>query len=107
MRVLLIEDDAGTARSIELMLKATGFNVYRSEFGEEGIDLGKVYHYCQATSGIGPRIASPKMLPDNFPVVVGAAPPNQLGGVHGGEDQHARETRGRIGGCGALPSGRS
>src|SRR6266513_728087 len=45
MRVLLIEDDAGTARSIELMLKTTGFNVYRSEFGEEGIDLGKVYDY--------------------------------------------------------------
>jgi two-component system, cell cycle response regulator CtrA len=45
MRVLLIEDDAGTARSIELMLKATGFNVYRSELGEEGIDLGKVYDY--------------------------------------------------------------
>jgi two-component system cell cycle response regulator CtrA len=45
MRVLLIEDDAGTARSIELMLKATGLNVYRSELGEEGIDLGKVYDY--------------------------------------------------------------
>jgi hypothetical protein len=29
------------------------------------------------------------MLPDNFPVLGGAAPPNQVGGVHGGEDQYA------------------
>jgi hypothetical protein len=33
------------------------------------------------------------MLPDKFLVVVGASPLNQLGVVHGGEDQHARETR--------------
>src|SRR6266478_7644874 len=45
MRVLLIEDDSGTARSIELMLKSAGFNIYMSALGEEGIDLGKVYDY--------------------------------------------------------------
>jgi two-component system, cell cycle response regulator CtrA len=45
MRVLLIEDDAGTAKSIELMLKTESFNVYTTELGEEGIDLGKVYEY--------------------------------------------------------------
>jgi two-component system, cell cycle response regulator CtrA len=45
MRVLLIEDDAGTAKSIELMLKAESFNVYTTELGEEGVDLGKVYEY--------------------------------------------------------------
>jgi two-component system cell cycle response regulator CtrA len=45
MRVLLIEDDAGTAKSIELMLKTESFNVYMTELGEEGIDLGKVYEY--------------------------------------------------------------
>jgi two-component system, cell cycle response regulator CtrA len=45
MRVLLIEDDAGTAKSIELMLKTEAFNVYTTELGEEGIDLGKVYEY--------------------------------------------------------------
>jgi len=41
MRVLLIEDDNATAQSVELMLKTEEFNVYRTEYGEEGIDLGK------------------------------------------------------------------
>ncbi|MFN3400335.1 MAG: response regulator, partial [Ferrovibrio sp.] len=45
MRVLLIEDDASMAKSIELMLSAEGFNVYRTEYGEEGLDLGKLYDY--------------------------------------------------------------
>ena len=45
MRVLLIEDDSATAQSIELMLKSEDFNVYRTEFGEEGVDLGKLYDY--------------------------------------------------------------
>ena len=45
MRVLLIEDDSATAQSIELMLKSEGFNVYITDLGEEGIDLGKIYDY--------------------------------------------------------------
>jgi two-component system cell cycle response regulator CtrA len=45
MRVLLIEDDSATARSIELMLKSAGFNVYTTDLGEDGIDLGKLYDY--------------------------------------------------------------
>ena len=45
MRVLLIEDDNATARSIELMLKSESFNVYTTELGEEGVDLGKVYDH--------------------------------------------------------------
>ena len=45
MRVLLIEDDNSVARSIELMLKAAGFNIYTTDLGEEGVDLGKVYEY--------------------------------------------------------------
>ncbi|MGA1341718.1 MAG: response regulator transcription factor CtrA [Hyphomonas sp.] len=45
MRVLLIEDDRALARSIELMLKAAGFNVYMTDLGEDGVDLGKVYEY--------------------------------------------------------------
>ncbi len=43
MRVLLIEDDAAEARGIELNLKAEGFNVYSTDLGEEGVNLGKVY----------------------------------------------------------------
>lgn len=45
MRVLLIEDDTATARSIELMLKAEGMNVYTTDSGEEGLNLGKLYDY--------------------------------------------------------------
>ena len=45
MRVLLIEDDTATAQSIELMLKSEGFNVYTTDLGEEGVDLGKLYDY--------------------------------------------------------------
>jgi two-component system, cell cycle response regulator CtrA len=45
MRVLLIEDDSATAQSIELMLKSEGFNVYTTDLGEEGVDLGKLYDY--------------------------------------------------------------
>src|ERR1700674_5044436 len=45
MRVLLIEDDGATAQSIELMLKSEGFNVYTTDLGEEGVDLGKLYDY--------------------------------------------------------------
>ena len=45
MRVLLIEDDRAMARSIELMLRSEGFNVYTTDLGEEGVDLGKLYDY--------------------------------------------------------------
>jgi two-component system cell cycle response regulator CtrA len=45
MRILLVEDDSGTAQSIQLMLKIEGMNVYTTDLGEEGVDLGKVYDY--------------------------------------------------------------
>jgi two-component system cell cycle response regulator CtrA len=45
MRVLLVEDDSATSQSIELMLKSEKFNVYTTELGEEGVDLGKLYDY--------------------------------------------------------------
>ena len=45
MRVLLVEDDAATAQGIEMMLKGEGYNVYTTDLGEEGLDLGKLYDY--------------------------------------------------------------
>ncbi len=45
MRVLLIEDDPSTSRSIELMLAKANLNVYATDLGEEGIDLAKIYDY--------------------------------------------------------------
>jgi two-component system cell cycle response regulator CtrA len=45
MRVLLIEDDRATAQSIELMLRSSTINIFTTDLGEEGIDLGKIYDY--------------------------------------------------------------
>ena len=45
MRILLIEDDPTTAKSIEMMLMSEGFNVYCTDLGEEGLDLGRLYDY--------------------------------------------------------------
>jgi two-component system cell cycle response regulator CtrA len=45
MRILLIEDDSATAQSIQLMLESEGFNVYTTDLGEEGVDLGRMYDY--------------------------------------------------------------
>ncbi|AOH84615.1 two-component system response regulator [Sphingomonas panacis] len=45
MRVLLIEDEPTTAKAVDLMLSAEGFNVYTTDLGEEGVDLAKLYDY--------------------------------------------------------------
>ncbi len=45
MRVLLVEDDSSTAKSIELMLKSEGYVVDNTDLGEDGLDLGKIYDY--------------------------------------------------------------
>ena len=45
MRILLIEDDPATSKSIELMLGHANFNVYTTDLGKEGIDLAKLYDY--------------------------------------------------------------
>ena len=45
MRILLIEDDPATSKSIELMLGHANFNVYTTDLGEEGIDSAKLYDY--------------------------------------------------------------
>jgi two-component system, cell cycle response regulator CtrA len=45
MRVLLVEDDPTTSKSIEMMLANANLNVYATDLGEEGIDLAKLYDY--------------------------------------------------------------
>ncbi|SNS56141.1 response regulator transcription factor CtrA [Antarctobacter heliothermus] len=45
MRILLVEDDPTTSKSIELMLSHANLNVYSTDMGEEGIDLAKLYDY--------------------------------------------------------------
>ena len=45
MRVLLVEDDTSTAKSIELMLKSEGYIVDITDLGEDGLEIGKIYDY--------------------------------------------------------------
>ncbi|MBL8834293.1 MAG: response regulator transcription factor [Rhodospirillales bacterium] len=45
MRVLLVEDDQATSRSIELMLKQEGFVCDTTDMGEDGLEIGKLYDY--------------------------------------------------------------
>ena len=45
MRVLLVEDDPSMARSIELMLESEGYVIDVTEFGEDGLEIGKIYDH--------------------------------------------------------------
>lgn len=45
MRVLLVEDDSSTAKSIEMILKSEGYIVDTTDLGEDAFDLGKFYEY--------------------------------------------------------------
>ena len=45
MRVLLVEDDPTTSKSIEMMLTHANLNVYSTDMGEDGVDLAKLYDY--------------------------------------------------------------
>ena len=45
MRILLVEDDPTTSRSVELMLNHASLNVYATDMGEEAVDLAKLYDF--------------------------------------------------------------
>src|SRR5271166_5351900 len=45
MRVLLVEDDSATAKSIALMLTSAGYVVDVTDLGEDGLEIGKLYDY--------------------------------------------------------------
>lgn len=45
MRILLIEDDHAVAQNIEFVLKRENMVVDLADYGEEGLDLAKVYDY--------------------------------------------------------------
>lgn len=45
MRILLVEDDATTSKSIEMLLSHASLNVYTTDLGEEAIDLAKLYDF--------------------------------------------------------------
>ncbi len=45
MRVLLVEDDTATSKSIELMMRTEGWVVDATDLGEDGLEIGKLYDY--------------------------------------------------------------
>ncbi len=45
MRVLLVEDDTSTAKSVELVMKSEGFVVDTTDLGEDGLEAGKLHDY--------------------------------------------------------------
>ena len=45
MRVLLVEDDTASAKSIEMMLKTEGYVCDSTDLGEDGLEIGKLYDY--------------------------------------------------------------
>jgi two-component system, cell cycle response regulator CtrA len=45
MRVLLLEDDSATAKTIELVLKSEGYVCDITDLGEDGLEIGKLYDY--------------------------------------------------------------
>jgi two-component system cell cycle response regulator CtrA len=45
MNILIVEDDATTARTLSLLLQQEGVQTYTADLGEDGVDLGKVYDY--------------------------------------------------------------
>lgn len=49
MRILVIDGDLITARTLELMLTNDGFNVTPADTGEEGVDLAKLYDFDAIT----------------------------------------------------------
>jgi two-component system cell cycle response regulator CtrA len=45
MRVLIVEDDPMTSKSVELSLRAEGMVVDATSLGEDGLEIGKLYDY--------------------------------------------------------------
>jgi two-component system cell cycle response regulator CtrA len=45
MRILLVEDDAVSAKSIEMMLQYEGYVCDSTDLGEDGLEIGKLYDY--------------------------------------------------------------
>ena len=43
MRVLLVEDDSATAKSVSMMLESEGIVCDTADLGEDGLEIGKIY----------------------------------------------------------------
>ena len=44
-KILLVEDDSNTSRTVELILSSEGIICDVTGLGEEGLEIGKIYEY--------------------------------------------------------------
>lgn len=62
-RILIVEDDPATSRSLELMLSYANMNVYCTDMGQDAIDLAKLYDYDLITLDLNlPDISGHEVL---------------------------------------------
>jgi CheY-like chemotaxis protein len=107
MRVLLIEDDASMARSVELMLKSDSFNVYTTNLGEEGVDLGKLYDHDIILLDLNlPDMSGFEVLRSLRVSKEDANPDPVRPSQHGGQGEGPRDRRRRLPDQ-AIPQGRT
>ena len=45
MRILIVDDDSVTAKSVEMMLKSEGYVCDCADLGEDGLEIAKLYDY--------------------------------------------------------------
>ncbi len=45
MRILIVDDDSMTAKSVEMMLKSEGYVCDCADLGEDGLEIAKLYDY--------------------------------------------------------------
>jgi two-component system cell cycle response regulator CtrA len=63
MRILVVEDDPTTSRSLELMLSHANINVFCTDLGSDAIDLMKLYDYDLVTLDLNlPDISGHEVL---------------------------------------------
>ncbi len=98
MRVLIVEDDPTTAKSLDLMLSAAGMVVDTASMGEDGIEIGKLYEYDIILLDLGlpdmdgyevlkrlrqARVATPVLILSGF-----SKPDNKVKGLGFGADDY-------------------
>ena len=98
MRVLLVEDDKITSQSIEALLKKEGMVIETTVFGEDGLEIGKLYEYDVIILDIGlPDIDGFEVLKRlrkskiSTPVLIlsgQSSPEKKVRGLAGGADDY-------------------
>lgn len=98
MRVLLVEDDKFIAQSVEALLKKENMIVDSTVFGEDGLEIGKLYEYDVIILDIGlpdmdgfevlKRLRNAKVTTPVLILSGMSAPDKKVKGLAGGADDY-------------------